>query len=314
MASTNKTTNYQLSQFSPTDKPAWLGDYNQDMSKIDAGMHTNASDIDTVESTVSTLQNAVSGNTSSIETLQTSVGTNTSDIADLKTADTTLDGKILAAQNKADSADGKANTNASNIANLQIDVTDLQNDVSTHTTAITNNANNITSVSNNLNSFKNSMKLSNFTSTTELPITTTGITTNVKLSLAQSSDSEIFKFYGRFEVRNTQGSSKSFAKTAITGLSGYYGIKTTLKLSVPPEESFIVDCAGSLFNRANDGGELYIANVSAHNIAIDTEGYIWVYVDTSNTRSFGAYAVEWSIFNPCVLFNANFGDTPSEDE
>ena len=35
MSSTNKTTNYDLSQFVGSDKPAWLSDYNQDMSKID---------------------------------------------------------------------------------------------------------------------------------------------------------------------------------------------------------------------------------------------------------------------------------------
>ena len=38
MSSTNKTTNYNLSQFIGTDKPAWLTDYNSDMSKIDAGV------------------------------------------------------------------------------------------------------------------------------------------------------------------------------------------------------------------------------------------------------------------------------------
>ena len=40
MSSTNKTTNYNLSQFIGTDKPAWLTDYNSDMSKIDAGVNT----------------------------------------------------------------------------------------------------------------------------------------------------------------------------------------------------------------------------------------------------------------------------------
>ena len=42
MSSTNKTTNYELSQFIGTDKPAWLADYNQDMTKIDAQMKVNA--------------------------------------------------------------------------------------------------------------------------------------------------------------------------------------------------------------------------------------------------------------------------------
>ena len=40
MSSTNKTTNYDLSQFIGTDKPAWLTDYNADMGKIDTGINT----------------------------------------------------------------------------------------------------------------------------------------------------------------------------------------------------------------------------------------------------------------------------------
>lgn len=42
MSSTNKTTNYDLSQFVSTDKPAWLTDYNQDMSKIDTAVKSAA--------------------------------------------------------------------------------------------------------------------------------------------------------------------------------------------------------------------------------------------------------------------------------
>lgn len=42
MSSTNKTTNYELSQFIGSDKPAWLADYNQDMSKIDTQMKANS--------------------------------------------------------------------------------------------------------------------------------------------------------------------------------------------------------------------------------------------------------------------------------
>ena len=44
MASTNKTTNLQLSQFIATDKPSWLSDYNADMLKIDTGYGTAIQD------------------------------------------------------------------------------------------------------------------------------------------------------------------------------------------------------------------------------------------------------------------------------
>lgn len=45
MTATNKTTNYELSQFVGSDRPTWLGDYNSDMSKIDRQLKQNADDI-----------------------------------------------------------------------------------------------------------------------------------------------------------------------------------------------------------------------------------------------------------------------------
>lgn len=47
MSSTNKTTNYNLSQYIGSDKPTYLSDYNSDMSKIDAQMKVNADNVAT---------------------------------------------------------------------------------------------------------------------------------------------------------------------------------------------------------------------------------------------------------------------------
>ena len=54
MASTNKTTNYELSQYIGSDKPTYLGDYNSDMLKIDTQMKANATAIATAQSTADT--------------------------------------------------------------------------------------------------------------------------------------------------------------------------------------------------------------------------------------------------------------------
>lgn len=59
MASTNKTSNYELSQFLGTDKPAWLSDYNTDMSKIDAQMKLNADAATTAGGTATSAAAAV---------------------------------------------------------------------------------------------------------------------------------------------------------------------------------------------------------------------------------------------------------------
>ena len=45
MTATNHTANYNLSQFAGTDRPTWLGDYNGDMTKIDAQLKKNANAI-----------------------------------------------------------------------------------------------------------------------------------------------------------------------------------------------------------------------------------------------------------------------------
>ena len=52
MASTNKTTNYELSQYVASDKPTYLVDYNGDMSKIDTAIYNAKSEAD-INSTTS---------------------------------------------------------------------------------------------------------------------------------------------------------------------------------------------------------------------------------------------------------------------
>ena len=60
MASTNKTTNYNLSQYIGTDKPTYLEDYNSDMRNIDSQMKTNADNV----ATAITASNTASTNAS----------------------------------------------------------------------------------------------------------------------------------------------------------------------------------------------------------------------------------------------------------
>lgn len=64
MASTNKTTTLNLSQFVGTDKPDWLTDYNEDMEKIDTWATTADSDI-----------NAANNNATSAKTTAESAST-----------------------------------------------------------------------------------------------------------------------------------------------------------------------------------------------------------------------------------------------
>ena len=76
MASTNKTTNYDLSQYIGSDKPTYLGDYNSDMSKIDTAIKNNADDIES-------LDNISSGYATRIDDLETASTTQAGEITNI---------------------------------------------------------------------------------------------------------------------------------------------------------------------------------------------------------------------------------------
>lgn len=109
MASTNKTTNYELSQFLGSDKPAWLSDYNADMSKIDTAIK-NAADAAT----------AAGGEATSAAT---AIGTLTNLTTDDKTSTVAaineVDSHADTAQNTANTASGLATNAITGVNNLK---------------------------------------------------------------------------------------------------------------------------------------------------------------------------------------------------
>ena len=96
MSSTNKTSNYNLSQFVGSDKPAWLADYNQDMSKIDTQMKANAD-----------ASTANAGN----------ISNNTTAIGDLTALNTTAKSNLVVAVNEVKASAGTAQGTAESAAN-----------------------------------------------------------------------------------------------------------------------------------------------------------------------------------------------------
>jgi len=114
MSATNSTTNYELSQFIGTDKPAWLSDYNGDMAKIDTGIHT--------------AQTTATGADGKADA-------NTANIGELTYLSTTAKNNLVSAINEvdsnADTAQGTANTagttanQALNTANGLVDYLNL---------------------------------------------------------------------------------------------------------------------------------------------------------------------------------------------
>lgn len=109
-AHTNATTNYELPQFIGTDKPTWLGDFNEAMADIDAGMHENASDIASMASDVATATAAASQASQDVTTLTGIVNS--------------LSSTVSSVQTTANNAQSTANS-ALNVANSKIGASDL---------------------------------------------------------------------------------------------------------------------------------------------------------------------------------------------
>ena len=86
MSSTNKTANYQLSQFVGTDIPSILNDYNGDMRKIDTA--------------IKDIANAEGSSASDIAELQSTVGQHTTEISGINSSVNNLTGRVLGIEGK----------------------------------------------------------------------------------------------------------------------------------------------------------------------------------------------------------------------
>lgn len=122
MSSTNKTANYELSQYIGSDKPTYLVDYNGDMLKIDTGMAANKAQADATDlvvaghtSTISGIQGTVSDQGTAITGLRTDVDGNTGSINTINSLigngePTTTDKTIIGAINELNSDIGDIHT------------------------------------------------------------------------------------------------------------------------------------------------------------------------------------------------------------
>ena len=124
MSSTNKTTNYNLSQFVGTDVPSYLGDYNSDMSKIDKAIGDVANSQGSVEQSVVGLTAEVQGLSTQVDGMTTSVQQVQTSVAQIDTAykqaDTALSQRITTNANNI-----QANTTSIEGINTTIGTEDI---------------------------------------------------------------------------------------------------------------------------------------------------------------------------------------------
>ena len=177
MASTNKTTNYDLSQFIGSDKPTFLGDYNSDMLKIDAQMKTNADNVATAISGINTATvtaNSANQTAQTANTTANSASTTASEASTTATNAQSTANSALATATTAQSTANTANTTA-NTANSKAD------------------------------SIASKLNLSNVTEFNYNQITIdSGSLSEGKITVAINSDGSLFKFYGVIKGSNVQ--------------------------------------------------------------------------------------------------------------
>ena len=128
-ASTNKTTNYELPQFVGTDKPTWLGDFNEAMADIDTAMHENATNISQVETVAQNASTSASQASQDVATLTGRVNTLSNDVTSATQTATNAQQTATSALNTANTANGKADTNADNITENTADIASLEDEV-----------------------------------------------------------------------------------------------------------------------------------------------------------------------------------------
>ena len=101
MSSTNKTANFKLSQFIGTDKPTFLGDYNNDMKIIDGALFTASQTAEEAVNEVETVKSAQADLKAVHEDIKKQV-------AQLKETADGMTGDVTAAQEAANRAEQKA--------------------------------------------------------------------------------------------------------------------------------------------------------------------------------------------------------------
>ena len=100
MASTNKTSHYELDQYVSTDKPTYLTDYNGDMLKIDTGIYNAQQKADSAYTLADTADGKADNATTTANSALTNAGTANTNIGTMANLNTTDKSSVVNAINE----------------------------------------------------------------------------------------------------------------------------------------------------------------------------------------------------------------------
>lgn len=176
-SSTNKTTYYDLSQYTGSDKPTYLGDYNSDMQKIDAG----------------------------IRAAQVNASANEDNIGTLNDLTTTAKTNLVVAINEIDS---HADTNAGDISTLGVSVAGNTTHIGDMLDLETTDKSSLVNAINELKAIINNFNLTSYTTINQNDIVSNGGTLGDRtIKVAKNSDGSLAKIYGVISLTAISGSN-----------------------------------------------------------------------------------------------------------
>lgn len=221
-SATNHTTNYELSQYIGTDKPTYLGDYNSDMSKIDANLKLVSNTANSANSTATsagTLAQTAKDRADSAYTLADTANTTATTASN--TAGTALENTVT-------------NANQINKFNLTVSNTSSREETDGNT------------VQNTLGKFN--------PNTGSFTTTNSGIS-NVScyISGMVNSDGSVGKLYGRIKLTANYTMNASNGLPCIRLRCSDFGIAV-------PETSYTISCAGTCFCNVFRSCDIYVGS------------------------------------------------------
>lgn len=130
------------------------------------------------------------------------------------------------------------------------------------------------------------------------------VTANGIMNLTQSADSSTFNVYGNLYITRSQSSATNVTLSPIAGLSGSYGIKTTLKLTIPPTTALEFQTVGTNLRTNSDNSNVTGAYQLA--LAVGTDGYVYLGANTASTLPVASSSQLRWMFYSALYFNTNF--------
>lgn len=303
MASTNKTTHYELSQYIGADKPTYLTDYNQDMSKIDTGIYNSQSKADTLELAVgdlSDLETTVKTDlVSALNEVDTKATNNETHIGNINTLETVNKNNVVSAINEVNRNQSSSSSAIGDLLDLDTtdksDLVDAINEVNGKTVTNKNaigNLSNLESTSKTdlvtaMNEIFTFLNLNTFESATNITASKGSVDSGyTSLHVAKNSDGSLAKIYGR-------------VRTTFNSPTGTYYV--TFKTSLRPAQSITINTM--VFSRLPYANGL---QVFMTDLTIASDGTC-----TTGTVALDTYMGSGDFFFiPCLLFIKDFGDVP----